>query len=66
MNSLLYTKRLPYTRITGYFMWACLLLTCTYYNFLFQVQPPDVLTRISEYVPEVVAYCEKIIENKYA
>lgn len=29
------------------------------------VLPPDVLTRVSEYVPEIVAYIEKIIENGY-
>jgi cysteinyl-tRNA synthetase len=27
---------------------------------------PDVLTRVSEYVPEIVSFCEKIIENGYA
>ena len=27
---------------------------------------PDCLTRVSEYVPEIVAYIEKIIENGYA
>lgn len=30
------------------------------------VLPPDVLTRVSEYVPEIVAYIEKIIKNGYA
>ena len=28
--------------------------------------PPDVLTRVSEYVPEVVVYVQKIIDNGYA
>lgn len=31
-----------------------------------QVLPPDVLTRVSEYVPQIVAYIEKIIENGLA
>uniref|UniRef100_H2ZQZ8 Cysteine--tRNA ligase, cytoplasmic n=1 Tax=Ciona savignyi TaxID=51511 RepID=H2ZQZ8_CIOSA len=30
------------------------------------VAPPDVLTRVSEYVPEIVAYVEQIIKNGYA
>ncbi|PIO67849.1 putative cysteine--tRNA ligase [Teladorsagia circumcincta] len=30
------------------------------------VLPADVVTRVSEYVPEIVAYVEKIIENGYA
>lgn len=30
------------------------------------VQPPDALTRVSEYVPEIVAFIEKIIANGYA
>lgn len=29
----------------------------------FQVQRPNVLTRVSEYVPEIVAYIEKIISS---
>lgn len=33
----------------------------TYY-FLFKVLPPDVLTRVSEYVPEIVDYVLKIIK----
>ena len=28
--------------------------------------PPDVLTRVSEYVPEVVTFVENIIQNGYA
>ncbi len=32
---------------------------------LAQVLPPDVLTRVSEYVPEVVDFVEKIIDNGY-
>lgn len=27
--------------------------------------PPDVLTRVSEYVPEVVEYVQKIVDNGY-
>ncbi len=37
--------------------------------FLFSllgVEPPDVLTRVSEYVPDIVKFIEKIIENGYA
>lgn len=30
------------------------------------VLPADVLTRVSEYVPEVVKFVEKIIDNGYA
>jgi cysteinyl-tRNA synthetase len=30
------------------------------------VEPPDALTRVSEYVPEIVAYIQKIIDNGYA
>lgn len=31
-----------------------------------QVLPPDVLTRVSEYIPEVIEYIKKIIENGFA
>ncbi|KAK3766185.1 hypothetical protein RRG08_025185 [Elysia crispata] len=31
-----------------------------------KVLPADVLTRVSEYVPEIVAYVQKIIDNGYA
>jgi len=31
-----------------------------------QVAPPDVLTRVSEYVPEIVEYVQKIISNGFA
>lgn len=31
-----------------------------------RVLPPDTVTRVSEYVPEIVAYVEKIIANGYA
>jgi cysteinyl-tRNA synthetase len=30
------------------------------------VELPDVITRVSEYVPEIIAYIQKIIENGYA
>ncbi|KAI9105893.1 tRNA synthetases class I (C) catalytic domain-containing protein [Phlyctochytrium arcticum] len=30
------------------------------------IKRPDVLTRVSEYVPEIVTYIERIIENGYA
>eukprot|EP00124_Ichthyophonus_hoferi_P003447 Ihof_evm8s298 gene=Ihof_evmTU8s298 len=30
------------------------------------VLPPDSLTRVSEYVPEIIAYVQKIIDNGYA
>lgn len=30
------------------------------------VQTPDVLTRVSEYIPEIIEYIEGIIRNKYA
>ncbi|XP_076805672.1 cysteine--tRNA ligase, cytoplasmic-like isoform X1 [Clavelina lepadiformis] len=29
------------------------------------VAPPDILTRVSEYVPEIIEFVEKIIENGY-
>ena len=32
----------------------------------FQVLPCDILTRVSQYVPENVTYIQKIIENGYA
>jgi cysteinyl-tRNA synthetase len=31
-----------------------------------RVQPPDTLTRVTEYVPEIVAFVERIIKNGYA
>lgn len=30
-----------------------------------QVLPPDVLTRVSEYVPEIVEFVQKVISNGY-
>ena len=30
------------------------------------IEDPDCLTRVSEYVPEIVKFVEKIIENGYA
>ena len=35
------------------------------FSLHFQVLPPDVLTRVSEYIPENVAYVQKIIDNGY-
>ncbi|VDN57754.1 unnamed protein product [Dracunculus medinensis] len=32
---------------------------------LLNVQPPDVLTRVSEYIPEIIKYVERIINNGY-
>ena len=32
---------------------------------MLKVLPPDVLTRVSEYVPEVIAYVQKIVDNGY-
>ncbi len=31
-----------------------------------RVLPPDTITRVSEYVPEIVKFVEKIIENGFA
>lgn len=31
----------------------------------FQVLPPDVLTRVSEYVPEIVGFVSKVVSNGY-
>uniref|UniRef100_A0AC34GP63 Cysteine--tRNA ligase n=1 Tax=Panagrolaimus sp. ES5 TaxID=591445 RepID=A0AC34GP63_9BILA len=33
---------------------------------LLNVMPPHILTRVSEYVPEIIEYVEKIINNEYA
>lgn len=30
-----------------------------------QVLPPDVLTRVSEYVPEIVEFVKKVVSNGY-
>ena len=35
------------------------------YKLVKQVLPADVLTRVSSYVDEVVAYVQKIIDNGY-
>lgn len=32
----------------------------------FQILKPDVLTRVSEYIPEIILYIEKIIKNGMA
>jgi len=34
--------------------------------FYLQVLPCDILTRVSQYVPENVTYIQQIIENGYA
>lgn len=34
-------------------------------NFL-QVEVPDVLTRVSEYIPEIVDFVKVLVEKKYA
>lgn len=31
-----------------------------------RVRDPDIVTRVTEYVPEIVAFVEKIISNGYA
>nr|CAH7726848.1 unnamed protein product [Callosobruchus chinensis] len=41
-------------------------ICCTSCTCLFQILPPNVLTRVSEYIPEIIAYIEKIISNGYA
>lgn len=30
------------------------------------VEKPDYLTRVTEYMPEIIAFIEKIVENGYA
>jgi cysteinyl-tRNA synthetase len=30
------------------------------------VLPPDVKTRVSEFIPEIISFCEKVIKNGYA
>lgn len=42
-----------------------LLLRITHPLCGIQVLPPDILTRVSEYVPEIVAFVEKVISNGY-
>ena len=31
-----------------------------------KIQQPDVVVRVSEYLPEIIKYIQKIIENGYA
>lgn len=40
-------------------------LWCLKQVFDRQVLPADVLTRVSEYVPEIVAFVKKIVDNGY-
>jgi len=35
-------------------------------NLIIQVQPPHVLTRVSEYVPEIIEYTKKVMDNGFA
>ena len=30
------------------------------------MEPPEILTRVSEFVPEIIKFIEKIIKNDYA
>ena len=34
--------------------------------FFFQILPVDCLTRITQYVPEVVTFIQRVMENGYA
>jgi len=37
------------------------------FNFrILGVQPPDILTRVSEFVPEIINFIKKIMENGFA
>lgn len=44
-----------------------LLLTMEKIKFpiLFQILPADILIRVSDVVPEIVDYCQKIIDNGF-
>lgn len=44
--------------------WQLLLLA--FISCLFQVLRPNVLTRVSEYIPEIIAYIQKIMDNGFA
>jgi cysteinyl-tRNA synthetase len=37
-----------------------------YLIFSLQILPPDKLSRVSEYIPDIIAYIETIIKNGYA
>lgn len=43
----------------------CTTTSLIYYEFNLQVLPADVLTRVSEYVPEIVDFVKKVVDNGY-
>lgn len=49
------------------YFWPCSasLFLCINCLYGLQVLPPDVLTRVSEYVPEIVEFVKKIVSNGY-
>ena len=44
---------------------VCIVATATGYAVYIQVMIPDVLTRVSEYVPEVIDYVKTIVNNGF-